>query len=217
MPSDGSGGAIITWEDLRNGTDDDIYAQRINASGTVQWTTDGVAISIGVGDQAYPTVVSDGSGGAIITWEDDRNGGNEDIYAQRIIASGTVQWTTNGVAICTATDDDQRVPTIVTDGSGGAIITWYDHRNGTDDDIYAQRINASGTVQWTTNGVAICAATGDQEVPTIVSDGSGGATITWYDHRNGTDYDVYAQRVNASGAVQRTTNGVAICAAIGDQ
>ena len=29
--SDGRGGAIIVWEDLRNGIDDDIYAQRINS------------------------------------------------------------------------------------------------------------------------------------------------------------------------------------------
>ncbi|HTP79121.1 MAG TPA: hypothetical protein VMM57_01815, partial [Bacteroidota bacterium] len=65
------------------------------------------------------------------------------------------QWSTNPAvnnAICTATNN-QDSPTIVSDGSGGAIITWEDHRNGTDNDIYAQRINAAGTPQWTSNGV----------------------------------------------------------------
>ena len=214
---DGSGGAIITWTDFRNGNSD-IYAQRINASGTVQWTANGDTISTATGGQFSPTIVSDGTGGAIITWQDDRSGtGDYDIYAQRINASGTVQWTANGVAISTATGP-QDIPTIVSDGSGGAIITWEDDRIGTNYDIYAQRINASGIVQWTANGVAISAATGTQYSPTIVSDGTGGAIIAWRDDRsgNGTS-DMYAQRINTSGTVQWTANGVAICTATGIQ
>ncbi len=210
--SDGSGGAIITWQDFRNGLSD-IYAQRVNASGAVQWTANGVVICTVTGNQLYPTIVSDSSGGAIITWEDARNG-NYDIYAQRVNASGAVQWTANGVAICTATAN-QNNPVITSDGSGGAIITWWDSRNG-NYDIYAQRVNASGAVQWTTDGDSICTVTGNQLYPVIVSDGSGGAIITWYDSRNG-NYDIYAQRVNASGLVQWTANGVAICTAANDQ
>jgi hypothetical protein len=213
--SDGSGGAIITWNDFRSGSYSDIYAQLINASGAVQWTADGVAISAASIEQYNPTIVSDGSGGAIITWMDNRSGSSLDIYAQRINASGTVQWTADGVAISTATSN-QQTPTIVSDGSGGAIITWYDNRSGSSSDIYAQRIDASGAVQWTADGVAISSATGDQYVPTIVSDGSGGAIITWYDYR-GSSSDIYAQRINVSGAVQWTANGEAICTATGNQ
>ncbi|MGA2622716.1 MAG: T9SS type A sorting domain-containing protein [Bacteroidota bacterium] len=210
--SDGSGGDIITWQDLRNGNWD-IYAQRVNASGAVQWTANGVTICTATGDQQKPIIVSNGSGGAIIAWQDARNG-NWDIYAQRVNASGAVQWTANGVAICTVTGD-QTVPTIVSDGSGGAIMTWQDGR-GSDQDIYAQRVNASGTVQWTANGATICTATNDQYIPAIVSDGSGGAIITWQDGR-GSDYDIYAQRVNASGSVQWAANGAAICTVTNDQ
>jgi len=102
------------------------------------------------------------------------------------------------VAICTTTGS-QESPTLVSDGTGGAIITWEDFRNGTDFDIYAQRINASGTVRWTANGVAISTATGTQQIPTIVGDGSGGAIIAWEDYRNGTDYNIYAERVDQVG------------------
>jgi hypothetical protein len=213
LVSDGSGGAIITWEDHRSGNTD-IYAQRVNALGVVQWTSDGVAICTATGGQLSPQLASDGSGGAIITWYDYR-GTSSDIYAQRVNASGAVQWTSNGVAICMATGI-QQFPQLVSDGSGGAIITWMDNRSASNFDIYAQRVNASGTVLWTTDGVAICTATGHQYYPQLVSDGSGGAIITWYDYR-GTSSDIYAQRVNASGAVQWTSNGVAICTAPGIQ
>ncbi len=166
-----------------------------------QWSTDPTvnnAISTATNDQYYPTIVSDGAGGAIITWFDYRSG-NYDIYAQRINASGVVQWTTDGVAISTATSY-QNYPTIVSDGAGGAIITWSDVRSGTYD-IYAQRINASGVVEWTADGVAISTATSYQQYPTIVSDGAGGAIITWFDYRSGSYFDIYAQRVRSDGTL----------------
>jgi hypothetical protein len=128
--SDGSGGAIIVWSDSRNGTAD-IYAQRINANGVLQWTINGVAICNATGEQASATVIPDGNGGAIITWLDTRNG-NNDIYAQRINSSGAAQWTNNGVAISTAINH-QGSPIIVTDGSGGAIISWLDDKSYTND------------------------------------------------------------------------------------
>ena len=215
IASDGAGGAIVTWEDKRSyNSTRDIYAQRISADGTVQWTANGVALCAADGQQWSPTIVSDGAGGAIVTWFDQRSG-NYDIYAQRISADGTVQWTANGVALCT-TANDQKSPTITSDGAGGAIVTWFDHRSSSFD-IYAQRISAGGTVQWAANGVALCAATGDQGIPTIVSDGAGGAIVTWQDYRISANADIYAQRISAGGTVQWAANGVALCTATGNQ
>ena len=37
-------------------------------------------------------------------------------------------------------DGDQVNQAIASDGEGGVIITWHDGRNGTDNDIYAQRV-----------------------------------------------------------------------------
>ena len=192
----------------------DIYAQRVNSAGEVQWTADGVAISTAADNQVGPQLISDGSGGAIITWQDDRSG-NCDIYAQRVNSAGAVQWTADGVAISTAANNQQS-PQLISDGSGGAIITWQDYRSGTSCDIYAQRVNSAGAVQWTADGVAISTAAIDQFNPQLISDGSGGAIITWQDYRSG-NYDIYAQRVNSAGAVQWTADGVAICTAANSQ
>jgi hypothetical protein len=210
--SDGSGGAIVAWMDIRSGGWD-IYARAVDALGDVRWAADGVAVSVTNGDQAFPSIVSDGAGGFIAAWLDTRNGGN-DIYAQRMSAAGDAQWTENGVAVCTALGD-QFYPKSVPDGAGGAIIVWHDSRNG-NWDIYAQRVNAAGVPQWTANGVAVCTATGLQDSPMLCSDGASGAIVAWQDYRSG-GADVYAQRVNASGAAQWTANGVAVCAATGNQ
>jgi len=100
-----------------------------------------------------------------------------------IIAAPSVWacWVQDGVAICTATGG-QGFPRITSDGAGGAIVTWYDHRSGKGD-IYAQRVNASGAIQWAANGVILCTATAVQEYPKIISDGAGGAIVTWWDLR----------------------------------
>ena len=213
--SDGAGGAIITWEDYRTGSGSNIYAQLINSTGDVQWTTDGVAICTASGSQAHPELCSDGAGGAIITWHDDR-GSDLDIYSQKVNSSGDIQWTTNGEAVCTATNS-QLWPQICIDGAEGAIITWQDRRAGSgNDNIYAQQLNSTGDVQWNVNGIAICTASGIQSSPQICSDGISGAIITWYDYR-GTDIDIYAQRINSTGEIQWTTNGNVICGANGSQ
>lgn len=210
--SDNSGGAIVAWDDNRNRSHE-IFAQRINSSGDIEWAINGVAVCTGNGGQKTPAMVSDGSGGAIISWHDVRNG-NYDIFAQKLDASGKIRWTNNGVAVC-AVSGDQSCPTIVADGSGGAIATWYDKRNG-NYDIFVQTIDMSGAAQWTVGGVAVCTETGDQMYPTLASDGTGGAIITWHDNRD-SSYDVYAERVDASGTVQWTENGIAVCTAEGDQ
>jgi hypothetical protein len=188
------GGAIITWQDHRSGSNNDIYAQRISSLGTVEWTANGVGICTVSQDQENPHLCSDGSGGAIITWQDQRGTYDWDIYAQRMNVSGVAQWTANGVAICTASADQDNLQ-ICNDSAAGAIITWADYRSGSYADIYTQRISAAGAVQWTANGVAICTAGGDQVKPQLCSNGARGAIITWQDQRNSTNIDIYAKNV----------------------
>jgi hypothetical protein len=222
--SDGAHGAIVTWTDYRGGLAADIYAQHVLASGAVDpaWPVNGRALCTALSHQLEPMIVSDGAGGAIVTWDDIRSGPH-DIYAQHVKANGAVDaaWPLNGRAICNAASD-QFSPTIVADGAGGAIITWRDGRSLTNSDIYAQHVLASGAVDpaWPLNGRAICTFTRDQITPTIVSDGAAGAIIAWPDARPGTGYyDIYAQHLLASGVVDGAwpADGRALCTNAADQ
>jgi hypothetical protein len=213
--ADGDGGAIVTWKDYRNGNYD-IFAQRIGPNGTTRWTADGIAVCTDANDQYYPYVVGDGLGGAMVVWEDWRNG-NIDVYAQRIDAGGYVWWTYNGVPVCSATNNQSWIRP-VSDGAGGAVVCWMDYRNSSTD-IYAQRIDGSGTTLWTAGGDSICTQTSPQGNPAITGDGSGGAIISWQDQRNGgyPQQDIYAQRINSSGSVQWTVDGIPIGAGSNEQ
>jgi hypothetical protein len=207
---DGAGGAILTWPDLR-GEDWDVYVQRVDGSGALMWMQGGAAACVAPGHQVAPRVVSDGMGGAIIAWLDGP-GEDWDVYAQRVGSFGNVMWIERGVPICTA-EREQQVPRITADGLGGAIITWFDERSGEREyDIYAQRVSSSGVVLWAVDGLLISTARDDQTWPEIISDGAGGAIITWRDYRNGYA-DVYAQKVDASGNLLWSADGVPVCTA----
>jgi hypothetical protein len=213
--SDGAGGAILVWQDTRLGGSD-LFAQRVNGSGVSQWTANGVALATATGAQWYPAIVSDGAGGAFVAWADSRTGIGDDIYAQRIDAAGSPQWTANGVVVCNAALH-QAAPAILAT-AGGAIVVWEDDRGGLlEQDVYAQRLNGSGAVQWTAGGVPVCAAASFQGGMSAGPDGAGGVLVMWMDHRAGEDADAYAQRLDASGAALWTANGVALCTAVGSQ
>ncbi|RPI14202.1 MAG: T9SS C-terminal target domain-containing protein [Ignavibacteriae bacterium] len=214
MTTDGSGGTIVTWQDKHNGKYE-IYAQRMNLNGNAVWATNGIAICT-LDSNYNPIIVSDGSGGAIIAWQSYRGSNTADIYAQRVNSSGAIQWTTNGVPVSVVVFEQDTIA-MISDGLGGAILTWQDYRsNNGFADIYAQRVNPSGSMLWTANGVSICNQAAAQRGPKLVSDGSGGAFVTWYDNRAG-NYDIYTQRIGSAGAVQWTTNGVATCTMATDQ
>ena len=182
VTADGLGGSIVVWQDLRNNIYYDIFAQRLDASGSPLWAANGIPVCRAFNNQTEPQVIADGTGGAIVAWIDNRSG-NTDIFVQRIDASGAPAWLYDGVPVLTLANAQLGVQ-LVSDGSGGTVLTWQDHRNG-NADIFAQRFNASGAPLWTNDGVPICTHPSTQEVPMLVPDGTGGAVIVWQELRRG--------------------------------
>src|SRR4030095_16181226 len=187
------------WQDSRTGSYD-IYARRILATGIPFWGNEGGApVTTALGYQLAPVSVSDITNhGAFVAWRDLRNGsGNSDIYVNRMNQVGGRPWSTDGVAVCNALDD-QLEPSIAYDMDLGVIVTWYDNRSG-ETDIYAQRVH-SGSVQWAPEGSPVGTADDHQSYPSITSDGEFGAIVAWHDDRDGLS-DIYAQRIYASGSI----------------
>ncbi len=143
--ANGAGGAIVAWEDNRAATNFNLYAQKLDPiTGAAQWTPNGMAFCMATQNQRTPRIVSDGGTGAIISWQDERNGpSGVDIYAQRIDGNGASQWLADGVAISAAVNTQDEA-TIAIDGAGGAWIAWQDLRSGTNSDVYSARVNPNG-------------------------------------------------------------------------
>ena len=222
MISDNSGGAIIAWRDHRNSatnTVSDVFAQRILGNGSLGWSIDGVPVSTAQYDQMDIQLTTDGSNGAIITWSDNRRATPTenifDIYAQRINSAGTPVWTTDG-RVVSAANGAQTWPMIVDDDEGGAIICFFDTRNGAlGNAIYAQRMSADGMVLWPQDGIPASNYTNNISGGFIVKDGNHGAIVAWQQNRD--PGDIYAQHLYANGISEMHITGYPVSTAPNSQ
>lgn len=232
MLPDGNGGVFLIWEDP-TGTptvtsDRDVFGQRLNNVGQKQWATTstiGLPLISVVGAQQTPAICSDGSGGFVAIFADQRSGtnGGGDIYAQRFNSSGLKVWA-NDVQVVSA-GGFQSNPTIVKSGAD-FVCVWSDPRVATSDrGIYAQKLNSAGVLQWTPSGgtaldgISICNVVGHQPSSSTssgfvtVEDGLGGAFIVWDDARSPgstSNSAIYAQHINTDATLAYAVNGALI-------
>src|SRR5260221_220474 len=100
LTPDGAQGAFAAWSDCRGVGRSHIFAQHVLASGAVDpaWPVDGTAISAGNVLETRPIAVSDGAGGAVVTWQGFTVHLN--MYAQHVKATGVVDpaWAPGGRA-----------------------------------------------------------------------------------------------------------------------
>jgi hypothetical protein len=151
------------------------------------------------------------------------------IHAQRI-KDNNPQWgdtvTMNGVVVADADidfdDRNSRFYQLIHDGNRGLIVAWQDHTPDRDQ-IRIQRLDSSGNRVWGDNGIPVVdtSVTGGTTVSygfgqtVVTTDGAGGAILAWVDSRDATpsnlsEWDIYCQRVNATGEVLWKANGVRI-------
>jgi len=172
-----------------------------------------------VSQQDFPASCTDGADGAIVAWEDLRHGSGYVIYAQHINSKGFVTWKKNGIRVCTPVQSNvnQRIPSIASDGTGGAYVVWqdtrYQSRFGTS--LFGQHIRADGTLVYPDSGlplgVAGAANNTNQTNQVIVEDGRGNAFVAWEDSRNSSVSsrpDIYFNKMYPGGVKFGVTSGV---------
>jgi len=205
---DGAGGAIVAWFEDRFG-DFDVFARRVRGDGTPLWGDNGIKLANPAAQtlQVLPKAVSDGAGGAIVVWIDGRSGANQ-LFMQRVDSTGTLLWGTAGLVVANASTAQVIEFSVASDGAGGAVVAWSTFLSGISSDIYAQRVNASGLMQWSTGGRLVCGDVSDQFSPVVARNGAGSFVVAWEDQRAGFRSEVFGQLYNAAGTAQWTPNGL---------
>jgi hypothetical protein len=210
LVSDGAGGALVCWEDLRNPNAPRIFVQRLSGSGARVWEKGSTPVTKIEARQSKPEIIGDGAGGAILCWEDERDALSlKDIFAQRLSPKGELLWGKGGIAVGNE-NGEQAEAAMIADGAGGAFLAWTDFRRGErNPDVYAQRLTSGGKLLWAKEGVLVCGAPDIQRTPQIKRDGEGGAVVAWTD-KGGGSYDIYAQRLNGEGKTLWLTDGIPV-------
>lgn len=171
------------------------------AAAHAQWvtarSTDNIVCNAAL-NQNRPATVSDGAGGFVSVWVDQRSNARDDIYAQSLDANGFARWTTNGVLVDAAVGtlaDMQACP----DDSGGVIVSWVRVNGIATDRVYAQRIDANGQRRWGVGGMRVSTSERVQSLPRISRDEQGGAIVVWANWLASNAANVYGQRLDRDG------------------
>jgi hypothetical protein len=209
--SDGSGGALAVWlgsassEQRKYAT----YVVRVDAEGNILWQREVRGV-----DQ----MLSDGGGGVIIAT--DYSSDEETLFIIKIDSEGNFPWGDDGVNVHREGYCDHTLG-LVSDGSGGAIFIWQERKGEPGErvtQIFVQKIDEEGNLSWGDEATLLYTTSGGtySEEPKAVSDGSGGAIVAWVQVPEGKVgggspkvalFDIYAQRVDASGDILWQPNG----------
>ncbi len=236
---DGSGGAIIAWQEEQG-----IYVQHIDGSGKTLWQDGGILVTeAGVKlDPFAPSrtsfiLIADGTGGAIITWDDrykmptDRNDPSFfnpiPFHSQRISSTGEFLWSDMELATGSAGLYGDNFPVVVADGTGGAVFAWNSYTTAYralhNDFLRLQKLSPDGTRLWGEQGKLLVSSSPYRPVteddkaagkkgtvirsyPTyagkhdIVSDDAGGVIVVWEEEGEHNANLVYAQRLDSGGS-----------------
>ncbi|MEY4980083.1 MAG: hypothetical protein RLZZ352_2353 [Pseudomonadota bacterium] len=195
------GGYVITWQGI-GGNGYNIYAQRFDASGNALGSETCINTITGGGVGA-PAVSALSNGGYVVTWESVRmetpNNPNfySDIYTQRFDVSGNALGIETRVN--TYTRWNQNAPAVTGLNDGGYVVTWQSNYGTSNNDIYAQRFDASGNPLGIETRVNT-ATDNDQSASAVTALGGGGYVVTWQSaNQDGSGWGIYAQRFDASG------------------
>jgi hypothetical protein len=209
IATDGYGGAIVVWDDLRTGARE-IYARRIDSTGTPLWDVWGIPVYTGYyyggSPAAFQTAIASyGDGEVIVAWVDNRDGvSDNNIYYDHISSDGVLSWGYDGLTLCDASGN-QYSPVLSRISENRIAAAWVDYRNDTDD-LYAKMISSSGS--WWGDGIQIGAdSISAPNNYCVIGDPVHGITIFWRQYRN-YQRDVFVQRLNFFGELEWGPMGV---------
>jgi len=209
---DALGNSWLIWEETRNPLGEALFAQRVNADGSLAFAVGGIVVCQGNGTRSNISAIPDLANGIIIVWTDDRDNTNnkDDIYAQRINALGNPVYTANGVPIVNtpATQNQARITLV---NPLQFAVVWRDDRNALNLDLYANYVDIATGARIFPNDIEIVSQNNNQSNQQVFPDGTGGLVMVWTDGRVSNSLTkLYGQRLNLIGAKQWGDNGIII-------
>ncbi|MDC0745680.1 hypothetical protein [Polyangium mundeleinium] len=192
----GGGNYLVVWRDARTGTDD-LYGVRVSSTGTIL-DTSGIVISNAAGIQQKPDIAFDGTNW-MVTWTDQRQDAQGDIYAARVSSSGAVL-DPDGIPVATVSAMGGEGPAAVAFGSTHHLVA-YRRSYG----LYGRLIAPDGTMT-----PEFTFASSNTYIDDISIAFNGANYLVVFDNLNASTSYVHGRRVSPSGTVLDASN-LTIC------
>ncbi|MBT3589613.1 MAG: T9SS type A sorting domain-containing protein [Candidatus Marinimicrobia bacterium] len=197
MCTDSLGGVFVTWQDKRNQVDEDIYGTHISSDHLVVEPGLGVPVIVAGGAQMAKSIEYAGNNEAFIVWADARNGGNMDIYGQRLDMNMSPLMTSDGFPVASSDMLETR-PRTTYMSNNQSFVTW---KSGDESsEILYQIIDPNGFVLMAP--VKVSQFDAIQKSPRIKRNANGEVFISWTDLRfDSIDGDIFFQKIGLDGTI----------------
>jgi hypothetical protein len=192
--SSGGGQAIKALADFNH------YHTNGNQKLTAEGVVNTYAAGLTTADGAQP-VGMDASGNTVVVWSSQgQDGGGWGVFGQRYDVNGMPLG--GEFQINTTAAGDQNHPSVAVAPDGSFLVVWQSQgQDGGGWGVFGQRYDASGNRVGGEFQVNVTTA-GDQENPSVATDGQGDYVVTWQSQgQDGDGWGVFARRYNAAGAL----------------
>jgi hypothetical protein len=174
----------------------------LNNNGESQLVSGGIVVAESNGDDYIQSILPTPDGGFLIFWVEEVWPASRLKY-NKVDASGStaIGWPPNGYSLSNQSIGATNLNVKAISEANGVLAVW--NQEGNFSDIYAQKINWDGQIEWNASGEPISIEDNDQSAISFDIDESGiTAFIAWEDYRNGTDYNIVGKEINLiSGSI----------------
>jgi hypothetical protein len=192
--ADNEGGAYVLFLETEDNKST-VYGYHVDEAGNSTWENSPLALSGSPSNIISYSVKPANKETLYLAWQIYRE--EKDIYHQLIDKSGKSLWKTGG-KLATALRGSQVNPQVLPVDS--TIILSWTQETENDRDIFIQKYNFKGDPIWNKDGLPVIQLGQDQFGQKLVTDGKGGAIVSWIDRRDESRYEhLFSQRVNKDG------------------
>lgn len=174
-----------------------IYHQLVSFELKFIWGQDGKLVTTKRGQNSNPQFDIFGKN-IFVSWVNDY-GNDKNIYAQLFDLKGNKLWKEIGMPVIES-EGDQFGQKVISDSRGNFIIAWIDRRFTKQfGNIYAQKLNADGEIQWTENGIDLGTyRNSEKSYLNLIPDEQGGAIAIFKDKREKKS-EIFGQKIFSTG------------------
>ena len=208
--TDTEGYSLLAFRDDRSGTQN-VTAQRVSPAGVLEWGT-GVTIP-GSDGGSVPRISGTSDGGSVVAFTTSAT----KVSLVKLDSAGNVLWTqlVSGPGGVNVIGADLEASDAMGE-TGGVILSMVRFGSfSTPRNLYAQKFDIDGNPLWGASPMTVY-GTGSLQIgnyPPFVSDGEGGAVLSWYSTSGG--LQCFVQRIYSDGSLQFPANGAPVVSTTG--
>jgi hypothetical protein len=198
---DSRGGMFLFWEDNISGFQGDVSFLHVNGDGIVSFRSDGRKVSSSETPKYKPVSITGPPGSAYVVWRERVRSYSDQLFAQKVSASGGLIWKANGIPIsshgmvisdfASASDRSSNLFTIYVNGESDKKGEY---------SIRLQGINQNG-VNLFPDEIIVAHSDNKKSNLSLVSDGKEGIHVFWLESINHKSV-IYGQSIDYSGKLR---------------